>query len=480
MAKKPEDRKPNEIEQLFDAASRGATDLVAALLEKGVTPDCRDKMERTPLIAAAEAGKANVVQKLLDHGAKVNVVDVDGETALMAAAYGNHLDVVQLLVSRGADVNFRNKDGSTALELAQDMNAPAAATYLAAQSASTRVPEDTDASTELHDGGPTIGTPEAVGKAADGEDEANADSPAAPSIEVEDVKRDLPQEGSRDAASGPNEGDSNREFTKRIFESHAVMEPGLFPPLPVDLTNIPDVPPQAQAYAIKTIFGGSLEVGMEYAGRYIHLYNFKGDTQQVFSKRPNKGKRSLSEIARHLDGLITRQQLADCVRGAAFSQEAEASGLDVTLLSFSHKIALGRLKEASQRLNTAKEALENRYTVHQTRDRVRELMTGIPSEDRALGQAAIRKVGDILRLSTDKEMHAFLRDKDRLKSALKKADLLRMLDHAEDARKHIHTSVKLLEELEHTLVEITVPNRLTGQSDSGDEPGSDKDQSDEN
>lgn len=473
MAKKPEDRKPNEVEQLFDAASRGAIDVVAALLEKGVTPDCRDKMERTPLIAAAEAGNANVVQKLLDHGAEVSVVDVDGETALMAAAYGNHLDVVQLLVSRGADVNFRNKDGSTALELAQEMNAPAAATYLAAQSAGTRVAEDTDASTDLDDGGPTTGTPEAEVNSTNDEDEGQGDSGAAPSLEAESLKQGSPDEVSPNVVSGPNEGDPTQEFAQSILEENMGIEPGLFPSIGFNGSDIPDLSPEVKAHTIRNILGRSVEVGFEHTGRFILVYDFKNDIQQVFSKRPNKGKRSLSEIARHLDGLMTRQQLADCVRGAAFSREAEASGLDVNFFSFSHKIAAGRLKEADQRLSIAREALENRYTVHQLRERVRELMTGIPSEDRALGQAAIRKVGDILRLSTDNEMHAFLRDKDRLKSALKKADLLRMLDHAEDARKHIHASVKLLEDLEQTLVEITVPDRLASQNNSEDEPGGD-------
>lgn len=239
---------------------------------------------------------------------------------------------------------------------------------------------------------------------------------------------------------------------------------------------LPELSVQEKADAIRIMVRQGMEVCLEHVGRYLLVYEFNGDTQQVFSKRPNKGKRSLSEIARHLHGVMTRQHLADCVRAVAFIHEAEAQGLETTSLSFSHKIVLGRLKDAKERMALAKEAIERRFTVQQVKDRVREALTGVSSGDRALGKAAMRRVSDMLRFAMDVEMQDFLRDKNRVKAALKKADRLKMLDHSEQARSKIPHFEPMLEQLERTLVEITIPMALSGHSTAEDESEGDADE----
>jgi ankyrin repeat protein len=56
---------------------------------------------------------------MLDRGVSPNLRDRNGRTLLMLAAENGHRDTVRLLLERGADPNARSALGETALELAK-------------------------------------------------------------------------------------------------------------------------------------------------------------------------------------------------------------------------------------------------------------------------------------------------------------------------------------------------------------------------
>jgi len=68
---------------------------------------------------AASKGDTQKVQALLGKGADVNAKDDMGETALIIAAYYGHTDTVKVLLEEGADVNAKNNKGITALRAAK-------------------------------------------------------------------------------------------------------------------------------------------------------------------------------------------------------------------------------------------------------------------------------------------------------------------------------------------------------------------------
>ncbi|MFX0200286.1 MAG: ankyrin repeat domain-containing protein, partial [Candidatus Hodarchaeota archaeon] len=69
----------------------------------------------SPLMEAASKGDTEKVHALLAKGADVNAKDNDGLTALMRAALQGHTDTVHALLAKGADVNAKDNDGLTAL-----------------------------------------------------------------------------------------------------------------------------------------------------------------------------------------------------------------------------------------------------------------------------------------------------------------------------------------------------------------------------
>jgi len=139
-------------EDLINAASRGETRVVQALLSNGASVNAKDNdgktavyslrsrlrrssagaagerghinaktnLGATPLMAAAFDGHRDVVQALLAKGADVNAKNSSGVTALMGAAFKAHRDVVQALLAKGADINAQADNGVTALTLARD------------------------------------------------------------------------------------------------------------------------------------------------------------------------------------------------------------------------------------------------------------------------------------------------------------------------------------------------------------------------
>ena len=68
-----------------------------------------------PLIEAARKGDTEKVQALLAKDADVNAKAIYGTTALMFAALEGHPDTVQALLAKGADVNAKDNYGTTAL-----------------------------------------------------------------------------------------------------------------------------------------------------------------------------------------------------------------------------------------------------------------------------------------------------------------------------------------------------------------------------
>ena len=78
----------------------GATDPAAALRE------------------AASRGDTPAVRALLEQGAPVDARDDQGATALVRAAYGNHLDAAALLVQAGADVDLADDSRQSAYLIA--------------------------------------------------------------------------------------------------------------------------------------------------------------------------------------------------------------------------------------------------------------------------------------------------------------------------------------------------------------------------
>src|SRR4051794_5905148 len=67
---------------------------------------------------AAKRGRTQQVEALISHGAPVDTADKDGRTALMLAARGGHADTVKLLLAKGAKPDIRDRQGWTASGLA--------------------------------------------------------------------------------------------------------------------------------------------------------------------------------------------------------------------------------------------------------------------------------------------------------------------------------------------------------------------------
>ncbi|KAL7461387.1 hypothetical protein ACHAXS_003047, partial [Conticribra weissflogii] len=122
----------HSVTTLLQAAHRGMTDVVKALLEAHASrPDADPKWIDapsdegvTPLLAAASEGHLAVLSLLLSPpgdlpAADVNAKDKEGTNSLMAAAARGHLECVRALLSApGIDVNAQNADGHTALMFA--------------------------------------------------------------------------------------------------------------------------------------------------------------------------------------------------------------------------------------------------------------------------------------------------------------------------------------------------------------------------
>ncbi|HLF11826.1 MAG TPA: ankyrin repeat domain-containing protein [Gammaproteobacteria bacterium] len=111
-----------------------------ALIEAGATPTATDRYGITPLYLAAVNGNAAMIGKLLDAGADVRSVAPTGETMLMTAARTGKADALELLLDRGAEVDARDPEfEQTTLMLAVRENHSVAVEVLLERGAAVNV-----------------------------------------------------------------------------------------------------------------------------------------------------------------------------------------------------------------------------------------------------------------------------------------------------------------------------------------------------
>lgn len=103
------------------AASKGRTDISAALVELGMDVNVTESNAYgTPLESAADRGQFETVKWFLRHGGLVDGCPTSVATPLMGAAVGGHLDIARALLDAGADVNREHlRLPETALDFAE-------------------------------------------------------------------------------------------------------------------------------------------------------------------------------------------------------------------------------------------------------------------------------------------------------------------------------------------------------------------------
>lgn len=105
---------------LILASYLGYTDIVNALIEKGVDVKAKDDVDGCMAIHLAAAnGKNDVINILLDvYASNINDVDNRGNTPLHWASMKDRADTVSLLIENGADIEAKDIDNWTALHYA--------------------------------------------------------------------------------------------------------------------------------------------------------------------------------------------------------------------------------------------------------------------------------------------------------------------------------------------------------------------------
>lgn len=88
---------------LVEAVSRGDVTGMRALLEKGVSPDQKDRFGTPLVVAAARRGNFEMVRDLTAHGADIFAEVPGGGNALWVAAAEGHDEVLEHLIERGKD-----------------------------------------------------------------------------------------------------------------------------------------------------------------------------------------------------------------------------------------------------------------------------------------------------------------------------------------------------------------------------------------
>lgn len=107
---------------LMEAAWRGETAIVQALLERGVDLQAVNGDGNNALWLACVSNDPALVIMLAQAGVPINHVNVTGATSLMYAASSSKPDIVRVLLALGADPLIQTQDDFSALDMAADLD----------------------------------------------------------------------------------------------------------------------------------------------------------------------------------------------------------------------------------------------------------------------------------------------------------------------------------------------------------------------
>jgi hypothetical protein len=209
------------------------------------------------------------------------------------------------------------------------------------------------------------------------------------------------------------------------------------------------------AQDIQLIVVAALSNTLMFIGYYLLAVFFDNDPNKALAKNPKK-QTSLNELASQKSMPFTRQRLAECVRSAALDMELRKMGLHLDSLTFYHYAEISNLPRLEDQIALAQEVEAKKLTPGEVLDRVQKFLGKSSSEDKRLGKAVMKNVGDLLRLATDAQTQDFLKDKDRVKEAFGPTETTALLGSIRTLKKKMPASEALFKDLEPTLVELLV------------------------
>lgn len=133
---------------LHEACEQGDLEMVAQLLDAGVSPNLK-AYGFTPLHAASVCGASEIVSLLLEHGAEIEAVSDAGVTPLIFAVTENHPQIVKLLLEHDARPDTSIPGGWTGVHMAAGEGHGAVLQLLLSAGAPVDAPDDTGL-TPLH------------------------------------------------------------------------------------------------------------------------------------------------------------------------------------------------------------------------------------------------------------------------------------------------------------------------------------------
>ena len=107
--------------QLLVAARQVDLDGIQKSLDRGASPNSRNREGKTALFLGIEKNHIAIVRMMLAAGADVNLASLQKVTPLIAAAYAGNSEIVSLLLDKGAKLEEEDRLHKSALVYAAGM-----------------------------------------------------------------------------------------------------------------------------------------------------------------------------------------------------------------------------------------------------------------------------------------------------------------------------------------------------------------------
>ncbi len=198
----------------------------------------------------------------------------------------------------------------------------------------------------------------------------------------------------------------------------------------------------------KNVDNGKIDIGM-----YLLQEVFKGNIEEAMSTNPLKHK-TFSKIIERTDLLVEPKTLGSWVRAAAVLKDLKDRGISLPNLTTYHYVELATVKGEKERIEFAKDAELNGWSVKGLREEIRKTKSTDKSELDKVREGMEKSLRQHTDLSVEDGVMDFASDIESVKEVYPPEKAMKLLPEVKKCLTNVRASEQLLKEFHGNLRSI--------------------------
>lgn len=204
---------------------------------------------------------------------------------------------------------------------------------------------------------------------------------------------------------------------------------------------------------INSLYRKNVDNGKIEIGEYLLDEVFKGNIEEAMSTNPQKHK-TFAKVAEREDLLVEAKTLGSWVRAAAAMKDLKKRGTNLPSLTTYHYVELATVRDEKARIDLARKAELERWSVKTLREEIRKAKGREKSEVENLKADMDKGIRQYVELSVEDDLQDFVADIESVKEAYPPEKAMKLLPDVKKCLAALRAQEQLFKEFHGSLRSI--------------------------